>query len=49
MPIPAWLFALVLAATAPFVVRAFATEVDRRARERTKRVLASRRSNDEAV
>jgi hypothetical protein len=49
LPIPAWLFALVLAAMAPFAVRAFATEVDRRARVRTKKALGSRPSSDEAL
>ncbi|MBX3261412.1 MAG: hypothetical protein KIS78_23295 [Labilithrix sp.] len=42
MSLPLWSVALVLAAVAPFVARALASAFERRAHERTKRILAQR-------
>ena len=39
--IPIWLVALVLAGTAPWCVRAFASALERSVRRRTQRVIAS--------
>jgi hypothetical protein len=41
---PVWLIALVLAAAAPFFVRLIASELERRARERTAPIAAGIRA-----
>ncbi len=44
MPLPLWAVALVFAALAPFVAKVLASTFERRSRERTRRLLARRRS-----